>query len=260
LAGKGSLGSALRDYFTATRRPLYSIIIATPFFVAYELGVAFLLPAQPPEHQLRNTAEVILHRPETAIGRHAAYILPVALGLALLLLLDRRERKANRAAARPIAFRPAYLGWMFLEGLLLAIPLPFLLGEIAQRLAATSGGGGGGGSSLLFALTSMCGAGAYEELLFRLFIFWGFLWLGTGLLGLHRLASGILAAVIGGLLFALFHPQGNFFSPSFSPLFFAFATLAGIYLSAVCYFRSFGLAVAAHASYDILTMLPQILS
>jgi hypothetical protein len=259
LAGARTLTAGIRDYFTATRRPLYSIIIAAPFFVAYELGVAFLYPQQPPEYKLRNMAEVILHRPETAIGRHAAYILPVLLGLALLLFLDWRDRKASRAAARPIAFRPAYLGWMLAESLLLAMPLPFLLGEIAGRLAAASGGGGGGGGgggSLLFAFTSMCGAGAYEELLFRLFLFNGLLWLGMAM-KLAKLPAGILAAFVSAVIFSAFHFMNG---RPFDPVFFTFASAAGVWLAAICYFRSFGTAVATHAVYDIMMVMGAVLA
>jgi membrane protease YdiL (CAAX protease family) len=249
LAGERNLGTPIRDYFTATRRPLYSIVVAAPFFVAYELGMAYLYPEQPPEYRFRNMAEVILHQPGSAIGRHAAYVLPALLGIALLLFLDWRERKASRAAARPIAFRPAYLGWMLAESLLLALPLPFLLGEIAQRLQASSGGGGGG--SLLFQLTSMCGAGAYEELLFRLFLFTGLLWLGQAL-KLHKLPAGMLAAAVSGVLFAAFHFMAG---RPFDPVFFVFAAAAGTWLAAICYFRSFGMAVATHAAYDIMMVL-----
>lgn len=262
-ARRAGLGPAIREYFTVTRRPLYAVILSAPFFVAYELGILLLLPLQPPDGRVRNKAEVILHLPASALGHHLGFILPVLAGMGLLFYLDWRERRARRSRgqAPDQAVRPGFIPWMFAESVVLAVPLLFLPEELAKVLsAATEGAAGAAGAAHagLFRLTTVCGAGAYEELLFRLFIFWGFLWLGTELLGLHKLAAGILAAVIGGLLFALFHPEGNFFSPSFSPLFFAFATLAGIYFSAVCYFRSFGLAVAAHASYDILTMLPLI--
>jgi len=247
LAGERSPWAGIQDYFTATRRPLYSIIIAVPFFVAYELGMAYLYPDQPPEHKSRNLAEIILHAPESAIGRHAAYILPALLGIGLLFFLDWRGRKADRAAARPIPFRPAYLGWMLAESVLLALPLPFLLGEIASRLAAEDGGGG----SFLFSLTSMCGAGAYEELLFRLFLFTGLLWLGMAL-KLEKLPAGILAAVVSAVVFSAFHFVGP---RQFEPVFFTFATAAGVWLAAICYFRSFGMAVATHAIYDIMMLV-----
>ncbi len=33
------------------------------------------------------------------------------------------------------------------------------------------------------------------------------------------------------------------------------ASIAGIYFSAICLYRSFGMAVATHASYDIMAMI-----
>ena len=137
---------------------------------------------------------------------------------------------------------------MLAESVLLALPLPFLLGEIAQRLSASSGGGF---CSKVFELTSVCGAGAYEELLFRLFLFTGLLWLGMAL-KLHKLPAGILAAAISGVLFSAFHFVGG---RPFDMVFFTFATVAGVWLAAICYFRSFGMAVAPHAAYDIMMVL-----
>lgn len=251
---EGPLDAAV-GYFTATRAPLYSIVVSAPFFIAYELGQMFLLPLQPEHRQVRNKAEYILHRFSFGLGQ-LAYLLPVAVGMGLLFFLHWRECRARKEkGAAPVGFRPHYVPWMLAEGILLALPLPFVFGEISAHLAATTGGAaraGAGGTSFLFDFANSCGAGAYEELLFRLFLFNGLLWLGAGLLKMDKLAAGILSAVITSVIFALLHDAGNPLNPAFRPVFFVFATLAGIYFSAICYFRSFGTAVAAHASYDIM--------
>jgi membrane protease YdiL (CAAX protease family) len=262
---RADLIETLTDYFTVTRGPLYSIVVSAPFFIAYELGIAFLKDRQPTGGQVRNLAEYILHRFTFGLGQ-LAYLLPAAAGMGLLYFLHwRGSRTRRRKGSAPDEFRPRYAWWMLAEGLVLALPLPFLFGEISARLAATAGGAGGAagagagagaqGPSLLFELTGACGAGAYEELLFRLFLFNGLLWFGHGLLRLEKLPAGILAAVVTAVVFALLHPAGNPACAGFRPAFFAFATLAGIYFAAICYFRSFGTAVATHASYDIMLTL-----
>ncbi len=262
MAGEKDLRVVLADYFTATRRPLYSIIVAAPFFIAYELGIAVLLPLQPPEAQKCIKAASRLQTWAASLaGPHAAFLLPVALGIALLLYMDWRERREHRRrTSEPLGFQPGYIGWMFLEGFLLALPLRLALPKIFGMFAATTGPAGalaaasGGEPSLLFRLTTYCGAGAYEELLFRLFLFMGLSGLGR-LSRLEKPAAGLAAAAVAAVAFAVFHNQGDPFNSAFDPAFLVFATVAGLYFSGICLYRSFGLAVATHASYDIMTVL-----
>src|SRR5262249_1754553 len=97
------------------------------------------------------------------------------------------------------------------------------------------------------------GAGIYEEVLFRLLLL-------SGLAGLFRLADlprviGLpLAAVASALLFAAAHhvgPNGE----AFEGYGFLFRTLAGLYFALLYQLRGFGIAVGAHASYDLLVGL-----
>ncbi len=251
----------LNGYFEHSRRPIYSIVASAPFFIAYELGIIFLYPHQPKEGRVKNLAEVILHQSARLVGRHAAYILPVLAGMVLLYLLHRRDQAERKAKAgrsggkkpsRWGGFRFEYLALMYAEGLVLALPLGLLVREIPNVMRLLSLGGSPTGR-FLFRLTTMCGAGAYEELLFRLFMYTAFFYMGNKLLRLEKLPAGILAAAVSGVLFALFHFVGP--GHGFDLVFFVFATIAGIYLVAICHFRSFGLAVAAHAIYDIFVVL-----
>ena len=94
------------------------------------------------------------------------------------------------------------------------------------------------------------GAGIYEETLFRLLIF-------AGLAALFRLADAsawlgmLLAAVASALLFAAAHnigPSGETFHSNV----FLYRTLAGVYFAWLYCWRGFGIAVGAHAGYDVL--------
>ena len=250
----GTHASPISDYFAATRRPIYSILASAPFFIAYELGVIFLLSKQPAADRTLNKAAVVLQVLGSLLGQHAAYILPVAVGMALLFFLHWKERQASSRKGVPApGLRLRYLPWMYAESLLLSLPLHLLLNEMDRGLAL-SAAGGQNSRGWLFQITTFCGAGAYEELLFRLFMFTGFFWMARAL-KLEKLPAWILAAAVSSVVFAVFHNEGNPLSPAFSPIFFGFAMIAGIYLAAICHFRSFGTAVATHASYDIMAPL-----
>jgi len=261
LAAKKKDGGFLSEYFEQSRRPIYSILASAPFFIAYQLGVTFLLPRQLPGNRFRNGAEMTLHELGMLLGnRHVAYILPVAIGMVLLYVLHRREmlkrelggktRKTSKGR-KPLWGGFSVNCWllMYLEGLILALPLGLLSFQIPRLLNT----GPSRFENVLFQLTTMCGAGAWEELLFRLFLCTGLYYLGNKLLRLEKVPAGILAAVISGVIFAFFHGFGS------RPLdFYVFATIAGVYLAMICHFRSFGLAVAAHAIYDIFWVLTSL--
>lgn len=249
--------SPLGDYFKATRRPIYSIVAAAPFFIAYELGVIFLMPDMPFADQRRNLAEQILHLPASHIGKHAAYLLPVLLGLVMLFVMHRREKEREAVVAKAqgrkkpggkdgAGFSFGYLMVMYAEAAVLALPVPLIFWRLGGALNMGTSRAG----SLFYELSTLCGAGAYEELLFRLFMFTGFAWLGHKVLSLERMPAGLLAAAVSGVLFALLHAG----MPGYNLHFFVFASLAGIYFAIICHFRSFGTAVATHAIYDIMVV------
>jgi membrane protease YdiL (CAAX protease family) len=99
-------------------------------------------------------------------------------------------------------------------------------------------------------ILSFVGAGIYEEALFRLLLFSGLTWLLL-LADFPRPLAGWGAAISSALLFAAAHnfgPNGE----SFEPYVFIFRTLAGLYFTVLYRLRGFGVAVGAHAGYDVL--------
>jgi membrane protease YdiL (CAAX protease family) len=105
-------------------------------------------------------------------------------------------------------------------------------------------------SEAVVVLITFVGAGIYEEVLFRLLLL-------SGLLGLLKLADLpavlrlVLATTVSALLFAAAHhvgPNGE----AFDGYVFLFRSLAGLYFALLFQLRGFGIAVGAHASYDVL--------
>jgi membrane protease YdiL (CAAX protease family) len=99
-------------------------------------------------------------------------------------------------------------------------------------------------------LLTYIGVGIYEEFLFRLVLF-------TLLVMLFKVAllpssfAKLLAAVAAALLFAAAHHIGDG-GEKVVPITFLFRVVAGLFFTALYLFRGFGVAVGAHAGYDIL--------
>ena len=102
-------------------------------------------------------------------------------------------------------------------------------------------------------LLGFIGAGIYEETLFRLVLFSGLRWL-LARVEIPWPGPGWLAALISALLFSAAHNIGPY-GEAFQPFVFAFRVLAGLYFVALYQLRGFGVAVGAHAGYDVLVGL-----
>ncbi len=101
-------------------------------------------------------------------------------------------------------------------------------------------------------LLRFMGAGIYEETLFRLVLF--------SLLRMIFLAADFvltwavaLAALVSALLFAAAHHVGGV--ETFDATVFLYRTLAGLYFAGLFQARGFGVAVGAHAGFDVLVGL-----
>jgi uncharacterized membrane protein YjjP (DUF1212 family) len=106
------------------------------------------------------------------------------------------------------------------------------------------------GTRLMLAL----GAGLYEELLFRVLLVGG---LAAGLqwmLGGKRWVSGVIAAVIGAVVFSAFHYIGEY-GDRLELMSFTYRAIAGLAFSALYLVRGFGITAWTHALYDVYVMV-----
>ena len=106
----------------------------------------------------------------------------------------------------------------------------------------------------LFArFVAFCGAGLYEEVLFRLLLLpllgWAF-----GRLGFAPLAASCWGLVASSVLFSLAHYVGPL-GDSFAIYSFTFRFLAGMFFAILFQLRGFGITAGSHAAYDILVGL-----
>jgi hypothetical protein len=238
-------------YLHITRAPRYSLTFAFPLLVAYEI-LAFTL-SRGEITGVRNGADVLLKSVFVALGgRNGLAIFGALLVGGGAVMVWRDVRGSGRIEPRHflgMAVEAVAYALIFgmVAGMLTTLLLPgmALIGD-TPRLAV--------GVSAQFSLPTQLmislGAGIYEELLFRVMLVGGLAWVGGKLLGLSRPTAGILAAVLGALIFSTFHYIGPYGEP-FELDSFTFRTVAGLLFSGLYLVRGFGITSWTHALYDV---------
>lgn len=238
----------MRSYWTVSRSHRYSLILALPLLLFYELLEA-ISPVRAQGGVVRNGADVLLTGLFTALLGPRGPLVFMAIVIAFSLWLIHRDR-----AAGPL--RPRLFAMMLGESVALALVFGVVVGTVTMRLLGplrTLAAGGGLGGTALERVTLSVGAGLYEELLFRVVIV-ALLANAFRLLGLSRVTSGAIATVVGALLFSAFHYVGSLGEPVALES-FVFRTIAGLAFSALYLLRGFGITAWTHAVYDIAVLL-----
>jgi membrane protease YdiL (CAAX protease family) len=232
-AGSGHAES----YWTLSRMPLTSLVFTLPLVLAYEGGVLALGRGSP-----RNGADIWLRQLLDAAGFGSYFLLPT-LTLIGLLAWHHIEHDQWR-------FRPAVLAGMAVECVLWAAALVGLarLQDQFWPLAA-----GIAADGPLARLVAFCGAGLYEEVLFRLLLLPALAW-AFARLGFSGAAAGLFGLVGSSVLFSLAHYVGPL-GDTFTLYSFTFRFLAGLFFAVLFSLRGFGIAAGTHAFYDILVGL-----
>jgi hypothetical protein len=237
------MGRAHTSYFSATRHPWACLVFILPLLAAYEGGVLWLGSTDP--SALRNGADTWLRWALDALGLRQLYWAPVMLAAFLVgwSWLRRRDR--------PTDMLGVWIG-MAIESAVFAVGLWALslgLAPFLDRLGVQLTSAQQIEPAFEQAITFL-GAGIYEEVLFRLLLFAGLVWL------LRSAAVGkplalLLASVTSATVFSSAHHLGPYGEP-FNNFVFLFRTLAGLYFTVVFSLRGFGITVGAHAFYDVL--------
>ncbi len=232
------MASALQSYVTETRRPVYSAALLLPFFLIYHLGTIFLGTTY------LNGADALIVRLLSLVSVHSIF----ASAIVLLLCFAFWQLK-TRASWKVKSGR---LVCLFLESCFFALLLFLVTGWLSIHLSRAGARVGPAGA--LEKLVLYCGAGIYEELVFRGFLL-GILWLIlTRGARVNRTPAALIAAVLAALIFALFHYVGPA-ADKFSIQSFLQRAFGGLYFSALFVSRGFGVTAASHALYDILVGL-----
>jgi len=245
--------SFLDAYFEASRKPLAILVFLLPLLLLYELLLlrAFLTgaPLVTPDAHLW-----ILTLFQAFELRGVGYWLPGALVVVVLLAWQFAERGAGGgrrgAASGKWTVDPACTGLMFSESIVLAVPL-LVFSQASLRIPAIASDGIAFealplGSKIAVSI----GAGIYEELLFRLGLLGLLLLVLEDVLGASRRFATAAAVGLSAIAFMAYHPLRDG-AGAVMPSRVVFYLAAGVYFGTLFVVRGFGIAVGAHAFYDI---------
>lgn len=230
--------SPLRGYFKETRKPIYSAALVFPLFLAYHAGTFALRTTY------INGADALIIRLLHLASVDTMFASAIVL---LVVFLAWQLRTRGSWTVDTVKLLCLYVESVGLAGLLF-----LFFGWLSTHVELAAGKPARPGR--LASLVLFCGAGIYEELVFRGFLLGGLLWLFARPLGLRKKAAAFWATVTGALIFALFHylgPAGD----AFTIRSFLNRTLAGVYFSVLFVTRGFGVTAATHAFYDMLVAL-----
>jgi len=234
-------------YWGVSRTPLTSLVFSLPLVAAYEGGVLLLGRGTP-----RNGADVWLRHLLDGLGFGAYFLLPVLWAIGLLAWHHVAHERWRCSVGVLLGMAAESLLWAFLLIALARLqermwPLDPGLGAVIRAAAA------GPLEGLAERFVGYCGAGLYEEVLFRLVLLPAVIWL-LDKAGLTRFGAAVWGVLLTSLLFSAAHYVGPL-GDSFAAYSFVFRTIAGIFFSIVFLVRGFGIAAGTHAAYDFLVGL-----
>jgi membrane protease YdiL (CAAX protease family) len=242
-------------YFAESKDPLNALVLVTPLFVAYQIGI---LGTGGVRNGVDFVTDVLWYtiavvvgvatgaKAQTAdvlIGYLAFNALVLAGAVAAIVVLKRRGH-----------FRPRTWPWLLVESFVYAL----FFGSAVHLLIRASGldvllaaGGTLQTMSPLTKLVASIGAGLYEEIVFRLILTSGLFALFARFLVVPKLGAMALAIVVSSAVFSFVHHLGPMGDP-FTLSVFVFRFFAGVLLALIYSTRGFAVAVYTHAFYDVL--------
>ena len=238
-----------RSYLDQSRSSRYSLTFALPLLVAYE-GLAIAVN-QGSDLGIRNGADVLLRSLAAGLlGARGPLLLGAVVALALAGIAARDARRATGG------LRAGIFAAMFAESVVLALVFGVVVGIVtAQLLNAlpTLAIGQASEMSWPVLMTISLGAGIYEELVFRVLLVSGLLFVGRAVFGWGKVAAATFAVVTGALVFSAFHYIGPYGDPLEIPS-FVFRTVAGLAFSGLYVTRGLGITAWTHALYDVFLL------
>ena len=242
-----------QGYFADTQRPIYTLLLTLPFLIVYELGV--LIGGYHGNFSINGGDWIIRLFFSNIVSMHGATLSILVMGV-IFLIYSARQGASWKWNTSTYVFT-------LLESVIWAVLLVFIAGAVNRMFFMSVPGPENANNGDLFGLkavgnwfqriTLFCGAGVFEELVFRVMLLLPLYWFISYSDRIGKIRGIIAASIISALIFSAFHYRiftGS--GDNFSVTSFTFRFLAGLYFTALVYGRNFGVAVASHAVYDII--------
>jgi len=229
-------------YRWRTLQPVNALLFVAPMLVAFHVGTALVKTSLFATRDLEQILAVF--------GPTASYLPPLLVAAALLV-----QHAARRDRWRADA--GVFVG-MVAESLFWALPL-LALNYLCSRLLDAGTPLAAIDNPHLPSVLQAVGAGVYEEFVFRLLGLGLVTWIIVTVSGAkkHKDAILLLAMFASSLAFSLYHfaiPAGAVV-PDFNWGDFAWRGAAGVCLALVYATRGFGIAVGAHVTWNLYSVL-----
>lgn len=233
----------MKAYLRRTSSARFSVLMALPLWVAYELGV-LLTDAGWGQAGVRVGSDVWIDSLLATMG------MPGLLGSGVAFLVigiavfwyERSQRFRWRWGDVPLLVVESLL-----YAIVLSVLVSYVVGALLMRVAPMQG------LPLVQQLVLSLGAGLYEEVVFRVVLVSGLAAL-LRYLGSARDRAYVVAAVAAALIFSLVHYLGPL-GDAFALGSFLYRALFGLMLNVVYVTRGFAVAAWTHALYDVMVTL-----
>jgi hypothetical protein len=228
--------------------PLTSVMLVFPLYLAYELGVLAF-------RDVHNGADLItsqmLHLLHGNVQAYLAVNLALAIAFGALILVLRRNNTFDARLFVPVVLESAI--YAVTMGSLICFVMVDLLHVDPKMWIAWPATTTPEHAGTLAKLVLAIGAGVHEELLFRLIMVGGGVWLLERGVGMRRWLAIALAFLISSVLFsAAHHVIGG---EPFRVGAFVYRILCGLFFATLFQTRGFAVAVYTHALYDIYVLI-----
>ena len=247
-------------YWSRTRSLSLSLLFVMPLLVIYEVGLLVLQPGS--QNAVGAMVRVLFHWLDSGMA-----VFNVVVLLTLAVAWSRSQKQGG--------IQPGYLVFVCIESVFwgacmtifgvvfvaLGKSLPMSMGFMG--LAAAPHAPHGYDPAVWHAATSIvqsCGAGVYEELLFRLLLVTFFVWIFGKLLGRESgdesrtpFTAIFMGLMVSALLFALAHHIPPQDPPAMDAV--IFRTVCGFFLGVVFLVRGLAVAVYTHTLFDVYVLI-----
>ncbi len=219
-----------------TKSPLLSFIAVLPLVIIYESVMFFRFQSE--SLTIRNGADILLKRLLSEIGFYG-----LEAGIVLFLIVFIMVKWLHNIHFDEQELKFASLPVMIGEGLLYALLIFYILIHLNMKYTPVSS------QDHALNIAYSCGAGVYEELVFRAVLMYG-LYLMINSIGKNEWLGWTSAILISTGIFVTLHYIGEFKYP-FEWHTFLVRSAVSLILSGIFLFRGFAVAAYTHTFYNL---------